>query len=308
MRNIKSKTMVLAFAALFFIVPASIAQSSKGELANDQLLKTGFSAAWEELTSGDFEQAVALSQGVCIIPMGVVEKHGQHLPLGTDVYTAREISLRAAGLEYAVVFPFYYAGQIFEAKHQPGTIAYSPQMLYDLLDETCKEISRNGFKKILFVNGHGGNNSFLQYFCQTQLADQKDYTVFLYTPQMDKEVQDKINSLRSSKSGGHADEVESGVMMHIRPDLVKIGRAADESGEDMDRLKVANGYNGIWWYGKYPNHYAGDARGATPQMGELSVNFRARQLSKLLKAVKQDTKALELQKQFFMESQNPLHK
>ncbi|MFA7049393.1 MAG: creatininase family protein, partial [Bacteroidales bacterium] len=62
------------------------------------------SVSWEELTSGDFVKATELSQGLCIIPMGVVEKHGQHLPLGTDVFIARELSLLAARTEYAVVF------------------------------------------------------------------------------------------------------------------------------------------------------------------------------------------------------------
>ncbi len=75
--------------------------------------------AWEELTSADFKKATELAQGVCIIPMGVIEKHAQHLPMGTDVYAARHIALTAARGEYAVVFPFYFAGQIFEARHQP---------------------------------------------------------------------------------------------------------------------------------------------------------------------------------------------
>jgi creatinine amidohydrolase len=275
-------------------------------IGNTTSQKEKIPAVWEELTAGDFVKAVERSQGVCIIPIGVIEKHGPHLPLGTDVYTARELAIRSATMEYAVVFPFYYAGQIYEAKHQPGTIAYSPQMLYNLLDETCREISRNGFKKIIIVNGHGGNNNFLQYFGQTQLAQERDYTLFLYTPQMDKEVQDKINSLRSSTTGGHADETETGVMMYIRPDLVKIERAAEESGVDMNRISIPNGYTGIWWYGKYPNHYAGDARGANAAIGELSVNFRAEQLSRLVKAVKQDKNAGELQKQFYKEAANPL--
>ncbi|NCB19665.1 MAG: creatininase family protein [Bacteroidia bacterium] len=300
-----NKNVVVALTALLICLSQVLSASNRTSIAGIPQNDT-ISAAWEELTSGDFVKAVKLSQGVCIIPMGVIEKHGQQLPLGTDVYTARELALRAATMEYAVVFPFYYAGQIYEAKHQPGTIAYSPQMLYNLLDETCREISRNGFKKIIIVNGHGGNNNFLHYFCQTQLAQENDYSVFLYTPQMDKEVQDKINSLRSNTIGGHADEVETGVMMYIRPDLVKKERASLESGADMNRLTLPNGYTGIWWYGKYPNHYAGDALGASAAMGELSVTFRSEQLSRLVKAVKKDKSTEELQRAFYKEAANPL--
>ena len=144
------------------IHPQDRPQSQTRPQGQTRIPERMLSPAWEELTSGDFALAVERAGGVCIIPMGVMEKHAQHLPLGTDVFAARHIALTAAAGEYAVVFPFYYAGQIFEARHQPGTVSYSPQMLYDLLDETCREIARNGFTKIILMNGHGGNNNFLQ--------------------------------------------------------------------------------------------------------------------------------------------------
>ncbi|MDP3398259.1 MAG: creatininase family protein [Bacteroidales bacterium] len=264
------------------------------------------SVQWEELTAENFKVAVEKSQGVCIIPMGVIEKHGQQLPLGTDVYTAREISIRASKEEFAIVFPFYFAGQIFEAKQQPGTIAYSNELIFKLLDETCKEISRNGIKKIIIVNGHGGNNNLLRYFGQIQLESPRDYAVYLYTPEPDAETQKKITELRSSKTGGHADEVETSVMLAVRPDLVKMERVKSESGDDLNRLNVKNAYTGIWWYGKYPNHYAGEASGAKREIGEISLANSVRQLKEMIKAVKVDTQTIKLQNEFFKESENPL--
>lgn len=62
---------------------------------------------WEELTADDFAEAVK-STGVCVIPMGVVEKHGNHLPLGTDMIIGRTIAEMAARLEPFVIFPYYY--------------------------------------------------------------------------------------------------------------------------------------------------------------------------------------------------------
>src|SRR3974390_780478 len=91
------------------------------------------STKWEELTANDFRAAIAKSQGTCLLPFGILEKHGPHLPLGTDLLNVRYVSEHAALEEYAVVFPEYYAGQIFEAKHQPGTIAYSPELQLMLL-------------------------------------------------------------------------------------------------------------------------------------------------------------------------------
>ena len=99
-----NKNVVVALTALLICLSQVLSASNRTSIAGIPQNDT-ISAAWEELTSGDFVKAVKLSQGVCIIPMGVIEKHGQQLPLGTDVYTARELALRAATMEYAVVFP-----------------------------------------------------------------------------------------------------------------------------------------------------------------------------------------------------------
>ena len=85
------------------------------------------SVRWEELTAADFRSAIEQSQGTCLLPFGILEKHGPHLPLGTDLLDVRYAALHAAEQEYAVVFPEYYFGQIFEARHEPGTVAYSRQ-------------------------------------------------------------------------------------------------------------------------------------------------------------------------------------
>src|ERR1700728_346252 len=90
--------------------------------------QTKLSPKWEELTAADFRQGILQSKGVCLLPFGILEKHGPHLPLGTDLLNVRYASLHAVEQEYAVVFPEYYFGQIFEAKHEPGTIAYSREM------------------------------------------------------------------------------------------------------------------------------------------------------------------------------------
>jgi creatinine amidohydrolase len=85
--------------------------------------QASLSSNWEELTGPDFVQAVHQAQGVCILPFGIIEKHGPHLPLGTDLLNVRFAVFNAVKQQYAVVFPEYYFGQIFEAQSQPGTVA-----------------------------------------------------------------------------------------------------------------------------------------------------------------------------------------
>src|SRR5205807_9912249 len=106
-----------------------------------------------ESTPADFSKGIQRSQRTCLLPFGILEKHGPHLPLGTDLLDVRYAALHAAEQEYAVVFPEYYFGQIFEARHEPGTVAYSAHMQLELLQETTDEMARNGCKKIIIVNG-----------------------------------------------------------------------------------------------------------------------------------------------------------
>jgi len=263
---------------------------------------------YDEITAPDFVKAVEQSSGVCLLTIGILEKHGPHLPLGTDIFECRKVATTAAEKEYCVVFPTYYAGQINEARHQPGTIAYSPDLIWKMLQETCDELSRNGFKKIIIVNGHGGNNDFLHYFCMSQLHSPKDYVLVFFQPKENEDAAKKIKALRQTTTGGHADEMETSMMRYIRPDLVKVDQAGTQSGKNQARLaEIPFQYTGIWWYAQYPNHYAGDATKSSVELGKLITDTEADQLVELVKKLKQSNKIEELQNQFYKESANPLN-
>ena len=266
------------------------------------------SPLWEELTASDFVLAVEKSEGVCIIPIGAIEKHGQHLPLGTDMYRGREISQRAAATEYCIVFPYYFQGQILEGKHQPGTIAYGSDLLLMLLDETCKEIARNGIKKIILVNFHGGNNAFLQYFSMIQAESPRDYVVYVASPRPNQEVQNRINEMRKSSFDQHGGEDETSSMLAVRPDLVKMNRVADDSGRNQNQLRdlPQSIFTALKWYSSFPNHYAGDAKDANVELGKLIVDGSTQSLIEIIKAVKTDTVTPRLQNEFFKDSSSPL--
>src|ERR1700755_564379 len=183
------------------------------------------STKWEELTAGDFVKGIQQSKGVCLLPFGIIEKHGPHLPLGTDLLNVRYAAEHGAEQEYAVIFPSYYFGQIFEAKHEPGTVAYSVDIQLKLLQETTDEMARNGCKKVIIVNGHGGNEHLLPYFAQTQLEKKREYVVY-------------VVGLMDRASGGppkkttmdmHAGEGETSMTLATNPGLVHMDRAASES-------------------------------------------------------------------------------
>ena len=263
------------------------------------------SVHWEELTAADFRDAIARAQGTCLLPFGIMEKHGPHLPLGNDLLNVRYGALHAAEREYAVVFPEYYFGQIFEAKHEPGTIAYSRGLQLQLLQETTDEMARNGCKKIIIVNGHGGNNSLLPYFAQTQLEAPHDYVVYVLgiTRSAPGEPKHKSNPATDM----HAGESETSMSMIARPDLVHLDRAPQESGADQARLKLPEGlYTGIWWYARFPNHYAGEGAVASRELGEFESKTWINGIVQAIRAVKADQESLRLQNEFYERSKHPL--
>jgi len=271
--------------------------------ATNACAQTKLSTKWEELTASDFRDAMAKAQGTCLLPFGILEKHGPHMPLGTDLLNVRYVSEHATQQEYAVIFPQYYAGQIFEARHEPGTIAYSAELQMKLLQETTDEMARNGCKKVIIVNGHGGNENLLPYFAQTQLAKQHDYVVYV---QWGHEATKKVGAEKTGPDW-HAGETETSNVLVTNPNLVHMDRAATESGADQKRVKLPESvYTGIWWYARFPNHYSGNGAAATKEQGEEDIASWINTLVRAIKAVKADDESLKLQKEFYEKSEHPL--
>jgi creatinine amidohydrolase len=295
MKQIKS---VLFWLALPFIFSESLLAQASGI----KILPVNY----EDLTVPLFMQALDRSARTCIIPLGILEKHGNHLPLGTDLINIRTTAIKAAMQEYVVVFPKYYVGQINEARHQPGTIAYSPELIWMMMEETLDELSRNGFNKILLVNGHGGNN-WLEYFSMSLLHKKKDYAVYVYGLPDESIYPETVKKLtKTNDPGGHAGEFETSAMMVNRPELVHKESIEEETGADLQRLKGLDVYTGIWWYAQFPNHYNTGGSAATAELGKAIVDAEVADLVRMIREIKKDTRTLQLQEEFYKQSENPL--
>ena len=257
---------------------------------------------WDELVASDWDKAMVRSGRTCILPIGILEKHGPHAPIGSDLIHVREWAARATKREYAVVFPDFFYGQINEARHQSGTFSLPRELVLELLDSTCAEIGRNGFTKIVIINGHGGNPQLIRYFIQTQLERKRNYAVYFFEPSRDSAFSATLQKARRSDASFdmHAGENETSTLLYLRPDLVKLDSARLESGMNQKRLpSIPNTYTAIWWYASFPNHYAGEGGKATPELGKMITEHILDQLVMALKAIKADTKTLQLQNEFF---------
>ena len=261
---------------------------------------------WRELTSERFPDAVKEADGLCLLPFGVVERHAAHLPLGTDQMVADETARQAAEREPAIVFPSYWFGQIFTARHYPGTICFGREMLFNVLEAVCDEIARNGLDKILIVNGHGGNTALLHCFVRSMLDEPRDYVVYASnTYELDDEVEQRWREMRDTTEGGHAGEAETSIMLHLFPETVRMEDVTDPADGHTRHMQAhLEGLdNPVGWYARYPTHYAGDARPADAEKGKFLFDAHVERLVRQMRAVKADDVTPRLMGDFYEASE-----
>ncbi len=111
----------------------------------------------EHMTWKEAKQAVEESKGVVIVPVGATEQHGPHLSLDVDTISTVETAVRAAKKAKAVVAPTIPYGNSEQNMDFPGTVAIKNATLIQLLKDVADSLIRQGFDKIILLNGHGGN-------------------------------------------------------------------------------------------------------------------------------------------------------
>ena len=281
---------------------------------------------WTEILSGKFAEAVEKANGVCAMAVGCLEHHGRHLPLGQDVLYTEGILERAAEKEPVVIFPPMYFGEKQGAGEFQGTIMFSSKLRFDILTETCSEIARNGFKKIIIINGHGGNGGMISNFTRSVLYDKRDYMVFSYfIPKCWPKVQDLIDIYESDKRdylpdltdediqvmknhlanctvSGHGCFRETAMLLGSRPDLVDMSKVNDVSGENvhyMDNITNAGFESPFTWMANYPNSLSSNGHdGNNERIGKSFVKLASDKLAEAFKVMKEDTTAEAYHKQW----------
>lgn len=253
---------------------------------------------WENLTSLDFEKAVAACEGVAILPIGVLEPHGPHLPLGTDMFESHAVACRAAEMEPAIVFHAYPYGINHESAHLPGSVVIRRELVFALLENVCDEMARHGLTKIILFSGHGGNRYFVPLFVQTLVEKQKPYTVYEAKLPFSSPPED----LLESDETGHACESETSTALALNPDLVKLAQVPPKPFTNLGRnavLQEVGAYSPMDWYAMYPAMYVGEPGKATAEKGKILIQPRIDALVKLIRAVKDDEVTPALQREFY---------
>jgi len=142
----------------------------------------------------------------------------------------------------------------------------------------------------------------IRYFIQNQLEKRRNYAIYFFDPETPKEVSLKANKIRKSDASFdmHGGENETWSLLYLRPDLVKLENTENESGANQKRLSLSSDlYTAIWWYGSFPNHYAGNGEMASVELGKLLTESKIESLVKVIKVVKEDDKTLKIQNEYF---------
>lgn len=274
---------------------------------------------WENLREPQFPEAVEKSKGVCVIPIGAMEKHGPHLPVGTDNIIAERTAHLAAELEPVVVFPTFGFGHINGLQYTNGAICFSNKLMLNYLTELCREIARSGFKKILFLNAHGGNLPLLSTLCNSMREKKNDYVV-MYANSFGTSPNDLRKAITENREGfpyitdadvtilekyfekpmqeGHADLDELLLVHESRPESVDLSVMDQECGESThrtDHLGELGIYSGGMWIANFPNSFAGSFFPyANERLDKAYMQLRIDYIAKIYKAVKEDTELLKI--------------
>lgn len=164
-------------------------------------------------------QARQLFQGtkVALIPVGSTEQHGPHLPLGTDFLTAQALAQAVAQDLNIICTPVVPIGVSEHHRQFWGTLWVSPETFRRYMKEIAQSIASHGVRRIVFVNGHGGNNASLQEICR-ELRTENIFAV-VWAWWLDPEVQRLTQELFRSR-GTHAGAIETSIIWAIDPGLV----------------------------------------------------------------------------------------
>lgn len=265
---------------------------------------------WLKMTGPKFKKYVASGKGVAVLPCGSIEKHGEHLPLGTDTLNIEYVCREACEKAGAVMLPAMPYLFVNEMKASAGAVSLSAKAILTFLEEVCDEVSRNGIKKIVLVNGHGGNNAVILTFLQNLPGAGKDYAVYDLLMVHCGRGEKWEKAMAMSKAvhvDGHGGDNETDWTLFAYPDLVDVDAIKDDADAGASRLDfdISPARAQTWWYAEYPDSLCGDPRVTSAERGKLLAEAVIENLADTLVRIRDDDKVAGRNRDFEEEAHDP---
>jgi len=201
---------------------------------------------WGELTWPDAASRLK-EMDIALLPVGAIEQHGPHLPLDTDAFDADYLARRVAdacSYPKPLVLPAVSYGVSYHHESFEGTISISNDTLARLVYEIGTGAARNGIKKFVIINGHGGNSPALNHAAQ---MINRDAHIFVCVDTGETSDID-IDHLVETPNDVHAGETETSTSLAVRPHLVKMDQASKSVPRFSSRYLDFTSKRGVLWY------------------------------------------------------------
>ncbi|HIL89574.1 MAG: creatininase family protein [bacterium] len=230
-------------------------------------------------------------QAIFVLPVGAVEQHGDHLPLSTDLLIAEScaesvVAERGDELDLWLLPSLPYT-KSNEHAWCSGTIWLGPQTMLALLDDIGRSIAQTRGRKIVFINGHGGNTSLLNVACR-ELRLSHGLMTFLMHPSVPPD-HGGVASADEDGMGIHGGKEETSMVLHLRPDLVEMNLAIPNIPKWLaknDQVRFGGEVSFGWLSNDFgPSGVIGDPRGATAALGAELFASAVRKLGEAMKEI-----------------------
>ena len=248
---------------------------------------------WGDLTTAEFA-ALDAEKTIAVLPTAAIEQHGPHLPVSTDTIIANgmigETIKRLPDNLSILVLPTQAIGKSNEHLRSPGTITLTAETALKAWTEIGEAVHRAGLRKLVIVNSHGGNVELIGIVARElrvrlgMLVVACSWSRFGRPPGLYTDEEQSV--------GIHGGDIETSLMLHFRPDLVQMDKAANfapatiEIAREFDLLRPT-GFTAFGWIAQdlHPAGAAGDASRATAEKGRLTAEFQVDAFIRLLRDV-----------------------
>jgi len=252
---------------------------------------------WSDLTTADFSR-LDLSRTIAVLPVAATEQHGPHLPLSVDTDLVNGVV--AAALAHlapdlpALFLPTQVVGFSPEHARFPGTLTLKTETVVRLWTDIGESVAASGVKKLVLFNAHGGQVSVMDLVARDLRArlDLLVYSVSWFNLPLLDEAGGDVHALFGAaehRFGIHAGDIETSMMLALRPEVVRMAQARNFHSTSQDRAAafaiLGNGKSAKlgWQMQDYnPAGAVGDAAAATAEKGRAVVDAAGRALAQLL--------------------------
>lgn len=216
---------------------------------------------------------------IAILPIGAVEAHGPHLPLGTDNILAERLSKKLADRVNGLVLPTLPYGQVWSLRGFPGSINISNNSLINFLVDIGESLYKQGFTTFCMVNGHLGNGPALKDAARVLFETCPEMRVFyFFYPGMNKAAAEVRETKSSHNVYFHACEIETSYMLYLAPEHVDMDRAIT----DIPDIPMYADSTPTPWEEFTETAVLGDAKLATEEKGKYIIDIALENMVKII--------------------------